>query len=720
MDRLKSRISSIIPVFMLAGTVVFTGCADGNDIYNPDRVQEEAKKVFPIKDIDPDQTWETCTLCEAFISVNGISDEVYTFKVYTGNPYNGPGTASLLATATGGQAAHFTFDIPSALHTVYVMKVDSRGYSSAIPAAVKDGKVKTIFGGSTSKNVIQFRTVITRTSNDSKLELPTEAPNDCIKWETLSDSYHPEKGKNYTVSSTSNTKQVWTGTPVNLYIDGEVTLSGANSLDIIGEATMPANVYILPGSKLIFKDIRNGIYVPNNYMNIYICKGGTLSYEDEKFSLGTDTYLYNEGNFVAKNLEIANNAKFTNYGNLELDGNFICSNTTLVENNGAVTVGSFELTGTSKFHNTGYVTVEGNSVLGGTGCAWDNEGTFHTTNLTFKATSANWTNRCQLLVDEILDIQPSQADITLDAGTYTECKKLELSKTTVSMGENAYFHVKEEAKFHAKANNMIKGPDIGHALLQMAKAMNDSGAAENNVIYGGNLFVACNDHFSTETGNDIFKLEDSAELSNKDGANISIPNTACSPGYSSVPDGGGDNDRPLCYAYGFEDMEVGDYDFNDVVLYVSVPYQKEGKYFIDVTLKAAGASKKLSVLLNDKIIFSDVHEALGVPAGTLVNTGKADGTEKTKTVEVGKNFNLKENGNFSITDGKGRNIHVPAFTAGFQSGDVPYAIRVAREWAWPKESVSIEKAYPAFEQWAKDATTETDWYKTPANEKTMK
>lgn len=64
------------------------------------------------------------------------------------------------------------------------------------------------------------------------------------------------------------------------------------------------------------------------------------------------------------------------------------------------------------------------------------------------------------------------------------------------------------------------------------------GATENNVIYGGNLFVACNDHFSTETGNNIFKLEDCAELSNKDGANISIPNTACSPGYSSVPDGG--------------------------------------------------------------------------------------------------------------------------------------------------------------------------------------
>ena len=149
--------------------------------------------------------------------------------------------------------------------------------------------------------------------------------------------------------------------------------------------------------------------------------------------------------------------------------------------------------------------------------------------------------------------------------------------------------------------------------------------------------------------------------------------------------------------------------------------KKEGKNVIEVTLKAAGASKKLSLLLNDKTIFSDVHDALGVPAGTLVNTGKADGTEKTITVEVGKGFSLKENGNFSIADGKGRHIHIPAFMPeGFKPGNIPYAIRVAGEWAWSMENISINEAYHEFEQWAKDATTETDWYKTPANGKTMK
>jgi hypothetical protein len=172
------------------------------------------------------------------------------------------------------------------------------------------------------------------------------------------------------------------------------------------------------------------------------------------------------------------------------------------------------------------------------------------------------------------------------------------------------------------------------------------------------------------------------------------------------------------------EKNAGDYDFNDVVLYVTVPYDKNGEKVIDVTLKAAGASKQLSVSFNDgtkeRLIFEDVHAALGVPTGTIVNTGEATGTPKTETVTVSSNFNLTDNGDFYISDGKERKVHIPKFTSDFQPGNVPYAIRIASgAWKWPEERISIEQAYSGFAEWAKDATAEPDWYNNPTSESVM-
>lgn len=145
----KMRFPRILPAMLLGGVFVFSGCNDSKDIYNPNHIQEEAKKAFPVKNIDPNQTWETSAVCNASISVNEKTGEVFTIKLYSDNPYNINGDARLLAKATvmDGQTANFKFDAPTALGFVYVMKVNSKGYSSAIPVAVENGSVKVMFGG---------------------------------------------------------------------------------------------------------------------------------------------------------------------------------------------------------------------------------------------------------------------------------------------------------------------------------------------------------------------------------------------------------------------------------------------------------------------------------------------------------------------------------------------------------------------------------------------
>ena len=78
----------ILLTMLLGGIFMFSGCDESKDLYNPEHTQEKAKEAFPVKDIDPDQTWETSTVCNASVSIEEKTGETYTIKVYTANPYN--------------------------------------------------------------------------------------------------------------------------------------------------------------------------------------------------------------------------------------------------------------------------------------------------------------------------------------------------------------------------------------------------------------------------------------------------------------------------------------------------------------------------------------------------------------------------------------------------------------------------------------------------------
>lgn len=167
------------------------------------------------------------------------------------------------------------------------------------------------------------------------------------------------------------------------------------------------------------------------------------------------------------------------------------------------------------------------------------------------------------------------------------------------------------------------------------------------------------------------------------------------------------------YTYCFEDMDKngGDYDFNDVVLKVTAPVDGN----INVSLAAAGATYALRVKLGDAYLFSgkEVHEVFDVTQDVMVNTGAGTTCAPvTETVSVGENWNIVDNGDFyiEVEDRNGLEVHIPQFQSGFTSGTVPYAIRIASDFDYPTERQSIASKYPAFVEWAEDATSEIDWY----------
>lgn len=740
----KLKLSYILSIMSLGGILVFSGCSENNNVYNPDRIQEEAKADFPVKDIDPNQTWETSAVCSASISINEKSGDAYTIKVYTANPYNIHDDATLLSQTTviDGRTVDFKFDMPAALQYVYVMKVNSKGYSSVVPVAVENRMMKMTFGETSgTTRATSGNTTIQASGIKHPDPLPTEAPSGSINLSTLNNQWNDViDNNNYIV--TSDIKEVNVGKPVNLYIQGEVTLSKLYIGGIPWNAPAgTAKIYLLPNSKLtlianIPKTINNVLgehetikcFSMDSGYKIGIANNAELNCE-KAIVFNNNTNLYNCGTISATHLEFNATSQFINDGKVTLANLFSCENSkTTIENNGEIIAGSFHLAGSSSFYNesTGEVKINGQSNIDSNSSVWVNEGRFNTTNLVFLSTSSHWINRCQLYVTEKLTYTPgNSADdgLIMDAGSYAECGTFHGDQACIKMGNKSFFNVLGEAKFNHNLKGFIATGD-DYALLKMGSAVQETPKQGFSITYNGKLYVACDNHF--EQGNDgsaahpLIDIKNGAKMTGANNADITIENSECNPGYNSTP-GGGSEDKVQTYAYAFEDMAkgVGDYDFNDVVLYVSVPYNKNGKRVIDVTLKAAGASKQLAVLFNNKTIFGNVHEALGVSVGTLVNTGKTEGTEKTETIEVGDDFNLTTNGDFCISDGK-TTIHIPNFTNGFKKGDVPYALRIASAtWKWPKETINIVEAYNGFEEWAQNASAEPTWYNDYTTDKVM-
>ncbi|WP_373749435.1 DUF4842 domain-containing protein [Bacteroides heparinolyticus] len=716
----KMNFFRILPILAIGGIFTFIGCDSSNDVYNPDAIKEQAKNAFPVKDIDPNQTWETSSVCKASVSVNETAGEVYTIKVYTANPYNANSGASLLATSSvsNGQTTNIEFDIPAALQYVYVMKIDSKGYSSAKAVLVENKQATVSFGGinniASTVKTKAVSTIVNFTAPDAS-QFPTKEVAQQMNLQQTNG--HIGTAGNYEIKSSVNAINNWAGN-ANLYITEDVTL---NSLYI----TTNSKIFVLPGITLTLN--LSGYSLGQTGSVISVGEGAKLILNSGRLQASNAT-IYNAGTVKAEDLDVAGNGYVYNRGTLSITKSVTVANyNSLLVNEGTMTAVSFETQGSSSFYNSSKVEISGKSHLSSNNQKWENQGYFKTNSMVIEASSSNLLNACQLYIDGEFKINTTSTTsdnaFKMDGGAYTECGSLYLDNASIVMGGKSFFNVKGTATYNYNLGGFYATAQ-DFAILKIGKAVQNSAGQGNTIGYHGKLYVACNDHFENGLSGNVHYIiwEGDAQLTGADNAEISIPSSNCNPGYNSKPDNGG-NDTPATYAYAFEDMmkEVGDYDFNDVVLYVSVPYDKNGKKVIDVTLKAAGATKKLAVGFNNsgqkQTLFADVHEALGVAAGTLVNTGTATGTEKKITVEVASNFTLTEHGDFYITDGSIER-HIPNFTDGFKPGDVPYGIRIASSnWKWPKERVVITEAYAGFAAWANDATAAASWYNEPINGK---
>lgn len=209
------------------------------------------------------------------------------------------------------------------------------------------------------------------------------------------------------------------------------------------------------------------------------------------------------------------------------------------------------------------------------------------------------------------------------------------------------------------------------------------------------------------------------------------------------------------YTYAFEDQTVNtDYDMNDVVLKVNYHVTEQGtganagkviydKTKLDVKLVAAGATFNIKVKIGDTYLFGgkEIHDALNVNAGVMVNTGSGSQTANP-AVENGISIPAGWNGDFTRLP-VSIEVLSTSTTYVFPNTDLyPHAVMVPTDWAWPQERVNVQVAYPgtssapkvtignvevpnnSFRAWggtpaANRTSAMNGWYNNPASGKVM-
>lgn len=161
-----------------------------------------------------------------------------------------------------------------------------------------------------------------------------------------------------------------------------------------------------------------------------------------------------------------------------------------------------------------------------------------------------------------------------------------------------------------------------------------------------------------------------------------------------------------------EDLgSTADYDYNDVVFDVDYNRLNGDTYRIAVTPRAAGGTIPAHIYYNDTDL-GEIHAMLGGKANQMINTteaGKAG--EKIEIENIDKEFNISElsmvvNGKikgFSVRVAGKQDIVMPG------QGEAPMMMAVPQSWAWPKETIRIDEAYPKFGKFGQNHASST-WY----------
>jgi len=167
------------------------------------------------------------------------------------------------------------------------------------------------------------------------------------------------------------------------------------------------------------------------------------------------------------------------------------------------------------------------------------------------------------------------------------------------------------------------------------------------------------------------------------------------------------------YTFCYEDLNLGDYDINDVVL--------KGKRLnatqVQWTVMATGATNELYIRgIDGKTINKnkEIHSYFGIEQNQYANVhSRSEYPVVTEIVKVPTTFSFKHNAPTIWNETQGYEVKLAT------KGEDPHAIMIPYDFLWPKERICVKDAYLKFNEWGSNPILSTDWYTKPQLDKVV-
>jgi hypothetical protein len=681
--QITNKNRTIMKRILLCGLIlasVFPSCTN-KDLYDEEKdaakKQEEYENNFPVKNLDPDQDWCTFAAVKANVTVNEDALETYTVKLYSANPMDEEANPLLLAKSEvkNGETSSFTIEIPKDLKSVWAVRLDKHNRCLFKQGAVTDGVVNITFGNKSSNTRATIAT--TRTIIAPELPYTDKGVNAmATKATAVPDDGKVDSKGTYVVKSDAKISDLTASGGAVIIVQGEVegaTVTGGAQLILNGskaklsgdvEVNGGALLYVMPGSTFTI----NGLAVQSD-SKVYL--KGIDNKESEIKTLtadATSTFINYYGRLVMETVTAAN---LENYCYIELTS----QNTSTINN---LKMGQHSYLSAKELQST----ADGNT--------------------SGKDKKGDWYLDDFSVIDVKSNFKAIRTDISGPEGY-----------------NYALLRIRGNYEYNVEGTS-DKGINVGYLCNNIYVELAPTSVGKDSSVY--KLTQGMNG--AGEVPGQVTHGNGNATLTLLHNAPVYIAPSECS-GEGNTPGGGGDmpEDKKMAYTFAFEDLgDIGDYDFNDVVLQIT---DGEDKYHFNVYIAAAGGTLPVKVELKNAekgeyiTLWEEVHSAFGVSQSTMVNTGKG-----TTVAILPKKENLYKdcfadrlysNAEFRITVTNGDGTKESEIISAPKKGSAPQCLRIAGDWKWPVERARITEAYPGFADWAQSSTG-TGWTKNPVSE----
>ena len=609
---MKQNIAKVFTFSLLASSISFISCVDNEkNLFDADQLKQIYEETFPVKNIDPDGDWTVSRSVTAHVSVNGDQGVDYKIQIFDADPLSPGSTAKLLAEGTVNQSTtlNVVMDCATALDKVFVARIDEHKRYLVQPAAIENGTVTAHFGDKGTPTRSMSRAVAT---SIPVMEAPytTEFISDKKMTATeVKNGWDLGAGFGwfeYANLPVFKEQKRWFKIPDGTFNGGFTTSGVSGGAQAVKVIVPQGSTWVIENSnqfsnitEIIVENggkievVKNGSLVLTQASYITVMQGGSIvgdrGIQITNSSAGRTNY--NAGTIDCDFLKIdgsGNGVDFVNYGTLKLNSYNASTNGTTLINHGTIEVEN----------------IDGNN-------------------------NTNIKNGCYLKAGKL-------QFGTLVMGNTSEaiCKEL----TGNGNDNNIVMEAQSMLTCTGKANlfRTVTGPTQGTALLRIHEIDNTSGLAQSASKVSNNIICEITDQ--TYKGEAHYNWSPFAWLVNK---GLQQGATYCNPGKAEfilpadgdcVKEGYNSDEKPddveiryAVYSYAFEDNypKAGDYDFNDIVLNVTLPAAgndvKELKYKID--LRAVGAVKQLGAGLRIRGIDKNNVEEISFGAGAAQRTG---------------------------------------------------------------------------------------------------